>query len=97
MRGIKAIPYKIHPMLTDNGIHLTFPSRYADRPTATDVTHRFDVRCRENGIEHRFIKARHPWTNGQVERMNRIICKNWTTDPGRFRLNPHRQMSGPNS
>lgn len=31
----------------------------------------FDMRCRENGIEHRLTKIKHPWTNGQVERMNR--------------------------
>jgi hypothetical protein len=30
----------------------------------------FDMRCRENGIEHRLTKIKHPWTNGQVERMN---------------------------
>jgi hypothetical protein len=33
----------------------------------------FDMRCRENGIEHRLTKIKHPWTNGQVERMNRTI------------------------
>jgi len=32
-----------------------------------------DMRCRENGIEHRLTKIKHPWTNGQVERMNRTI------------------------
>ena len=26
-----------------------------------------------NGIEHRLIKPNHPWSNGQVERMNRTI------------------------
>jgi transposase InsO family protein len=26
-----------------------------------------------NGIEHRLTKSNHPWTNGQVERMNRTI------------------------
>ena len=26
-----------------------------------------------NDIEHRFTKISHPWTNGQVERMNRTI------------------------
>jgi transposase InsO family protein len=25
------------------------------------------------GIEHRLTKFRHPWTNGQVERMNRTL------------------------
>ena len=31
------------------------------------------MRCREHGIERRFTKPNHPWTNGQVERMNRTI------------------------
>lgn len=29
--------------------------------------------CARNDIEHRTTKAKHPWTNGQVERMNRTI------------------------
>jgi len=70
---IKAVPYKIHTVLTDNGVQFTFPPRYADGPTATYMTHMFDMRCKENGIEHHLTKVRHPWTNGQVERMNRTI------------------------
>jgi transposase InsO family protein len=70
---IKAVPYRIHTVLTDNGIQFRLPPRYADGPTAAYVTHMFDMRCRENGIEHRFTKINHPWTNGQVERMNRTI------------------------
>jgi transposase InsO family protein len=70
---IEAVPYKIHTVLTDNGIQFTFPPRYADGPTARYVTHMFDMRCHENGIEHRLTKVKHPWTNGQVERMNRTI------------------------
>ena len=70
---IEAVPYKIHTVLTDNGIQFTFPPRYKDGPTATYMTHMFDMRCRENGIEHRLTKPKHPWTNGQVERMNRTI------------------------
>ena len=31
----------------------------------------FDLVCRAHGIEHRLTKPNHPWTNGQVERMNR--------------------------
>jgi transposase InsO family protein len=31
------------------------------------------MRCQENGIEHRLSKIKHPWTNGQVERVNRTI------------------------
>lgn len=33
--------------------------------------HRFDQICREHGIEHRLARPNHPWTNGQVEGMNR--------------------------
>ena len=33
----------------------------------------FDRVCLEHGIEHRFTKPNHPWTNGQVERMNRTL------------------------
>jgi transposase InsO family protein len=33
----------------------------------------FDLRCQEHGIEHRLTKIKHPWTNGQVERINRTI------------------------
>lgn len=70
---IAAVPYKIHTILTDNGIQFRFPPRYANGPTAGYITHMFAMRCRENGIEHRFTKINHPWTNGQVERMNRTI------------------------
>ena len=33
----------------------------------------FDRICQQHGIEHRLTKPNHPWTNGQVERMNRTI------------------------
>jgi transposase InsO family protein len=71
----KAVPYKIHTVLTDNWIQVTFPPRYANGPTAKWMSHMFDMRCEENGIEHGLTKIRHPWTNGQVERMNRTIKK----------------------
>lgn len=70
---IKATPYKIHTVLTDNGIQFRLPPRYADGATARWSTHMFGLRCQENGIEHRCTKINHPWTNGQVERMNRTI------------------------
>ena len=34
---------------------------------------RFDIIYEANSIEHRLTKPNHPWTNGQVERMNRTI------------------------
>jgi transposase InsO family protein len=142
MALIEAVPYRIHTVLTDNGIQFTFPPRYADGPTARYMTHMFDMRCRENGIEHRLTKVKHPWTNGQVERMNRtikeatvkrfhyddhqqfethlsnfvsaynfarrlktlkgltpyeFICKQWTSEPERFKLDPIHQMTGLNT
>jgi transposase InsO family protein len=134
---IAAVPYAIHTVLTDNGIQFT--NRERDRYA---LEHIFDRVCRENGIEHRLTKVKHPWTNGQVERMNRtikeatvkryhydsnqqlqahladfvsaynfgrrlktlkgltpyeFICKCWTKEPKRFRLNPIQQMPGPNN
>jgi transposase InsO family protein len=29
--------------------------------------------CHEHGIEHRLTRGNHPWTNDQVERMNRPL------------------------
>ena len=86
---VAAVPYKIHTVLTDNGIQFRFAPRYADGPTAQYMTHMFDMGCRENGIEHRFTKINHPWTNGQVERMNRTI-KEATVQ--RYHYNDHQQL-----
>ncbi|GEM_PF-1682972 len=35
--------------------------------------HSFEWACAQNDIEHQTTKPYHPWTNGQVERMNRTI------------------------
>jgi transposase InsO family protein len=139
---VAAVPYRIHTILTDNGIQFRYAPRYADGPTAQYMTHMFAMRCHENGIEHRFTKINHPWTNGQVERMNRTIkeatvkryhyethqqlaghlelfvnaynharrlktlkgltpheyvCKIWTEEPKRFKLNPYHHTSGLNT
>ena len=50
---------------------------------------RFDMLCEANGIEHRLTKPNHPWTNGQVERMNRTI-KEATVK--RFHYENHDQL-----
>ena len=134
---IAAVPYAIPTVLTDTGIQFT--NRTCDR---TAFHHIFDRVCDENGIEHRLTKVKHPWTNGQVERMNRTIkdatvkrfhyndhaqlrqhladfidaynfgqrlktlkgltpyeaiCKQWTSEPQRFRLDPIQQMPGLNT
>ena len=49
----------------------------------------FDMRCREYGIEHRLTKIKHPWTDGQVDRMNRTI-KEATVK--RFHYDSHLQL-----
>ena len=86
---VAAVPYKIHTVLTDNGIQFRFAPRYANGPTARYMTHMFDMRCSEHGIEHRFTKINHPWTNGQVERMNRTI-KEATVQ--RYHYDDHQQL-----
>jgi transposase InsO family protein len=86
---VAAVPYRIHTVLTDNGIQFRFAPRYADGPTARYMTHMFAMRCQEHGIEHRFTRINHPWTNGQVERMNRTI-KDATVK--RFHYDNHDQL-----
>jgi transposase InsO family protein len=81
---LQALPYRIHTVLTDNGIQFT--NRALD---ARAFAHIFDRVCSENGIEHRLTKVRHPWTNGQVERMNRTI-KEATVK--RFHYDDHGQL-----
>ena len=70
----KAVPYKIHKILTDNGIPFT------------NLVHQiqafppiFDRVCNEYEMEHRRTKVKHSWTNGQGERRNRTL-KDATTN-----------------
>lgn len=65
---VEALPYRVHTVLTDNGIQFT--NRKKDQCA---FAHAFGIACAEHGIEHRLTKVNHPWTNGQVERMNRTI------------------------
>jgi transposase InsO family protein len=65
---IEAVSYRIHTVLTDNGVQFT-----PRKQDIWDGEHIFDRVCDEHGIEHRLTKVNHPWTNGQVERMNRTI------------------------
>lgn len=86
---VQAVPYKIHTVLTDNGIQFRYAPRHSNGPTARYMTHMFAKRCLEHGIEHRFTRINHPWTNGQVERMNRTI-KDATVK--RFHYDDHEQL-----
>ena len=79
---IEAVPYKVHTVLTDNGTHFTTPgnrsSAAADIKAALDAgelfwAHAFEYACAKTDIDHRLTKPKHPWTNGQVERMNRTL------------------------
>src|SRR3954447_11836295 len=145
---ITAVPYRVHTVLTDNGTHFTEPSGNTWTPAEIKEmlarkqlfrAHAFELACAQNDVEHRLTKPRRPWTNGQVERMNRtikeatvqrfyyathdqlrthladfvaaynfarrlktlkgltpyeFICKRWTLEPERFRLDPLHQMPG---
>ncbi|EJC80753.1 LOW QUALITY PROTEIN: integrase family protein [Rhizobium leguminosarum bv. trifolii WSM2297] len=81
---IAAVPYIIHTVLTDNGIQFT--NRAVDRNA---FQHIFDWVCDDNDIEHRLTKVKHPWTNRQVEPMNRTI-KEATVK--RFHYDDHAQL-----
>jgi transposase InsO family protein len=139
---VAAIPYAIHTILTDNGIQFADLPKNRTGPTAVLRGHPFDRACRRHDIEHRLTKPNHPWTNGQVERMNRtikdatvkryhyddhaqlrrhladfidaynfgrrlktlkgltpyeFICKCWTSQPERFKLDPLHKMPGLNT
>lgn len=67
---VKSVPYKIHTVLTDNGVQFVQLQRGQSRGR---LDHIFERACLENGIEHRLTKPYHPWTNGQAERMVRTI------------------------
>ena len=67
-RVLDKLPDKVPAVLTDNGVQFT-PQPHQFLPGG----HSFDRICREYGVEHRLTKPAHPWTNGQVERMNRTL------------------------
>ncbi|OFV99716.1 MAG: transposase [Acidobacteria bacterium RIFCSPLOWO2_12_FULL_54_10] len=148
---VEAVPYKIHAILTGNGLQFTelahFRKSVREKPEIENphgfyLVQAFDYACEKHGIEHRLTKVRHPWTNGQVERRNRTIqdatvkkyyyqsrdelkqrlhafllaynfakrlnvikgltayeyiCKVWTNEPVRFRINPLHLTVGLNS
>ena len=62
----KGFPNRIRIILTDNGLQFTHHKKCKQK-------HIFDQACEDLDIEHRLTKPYHPWTNGQVERMNRTL------------------------
>lgn len=94
---VAAVPYTIHTVLTDNGTHFVDNT---PEPALTEEeietvpplffrVHAFAYACEQNSIEHRRTKPKHPWTNGQVERMNRTL-KEATVK--RFYYQTHQQL-----
>ena len=97
---LEAVPYQVHTILTDRAIGtpsvretmargIQFAEQPRNRNTIYSRPMRFDMICEANGIEHRLTKPNHPWTNGQVERMNRTI-KDATVK--RFHYENHDQL-----
>ena len=88
-RVLDKLPYHVHTVLTDNGVQFT-PPPHQFLPGG----HRFDRICRAYGLEHRLTNPAHPWTTGQVGRMNRPI-KEATVQRYHYQrtaeLNGHRQ------
>jgi hypothetical protein len=98
---LQAVPYKIHTVPTDNGTHFTSPGntcstaaeiRLAIERGEVFMAHAFEFACAQNGIDPRLTKPKHPWTNGQVERMNRTL-KDATLK--RFFYETHEQLRQP--
>uniref|UniRef100_A4WY84 Integrase catalytic domain-containing protein n=1 Tax=Cereibacter sphaeroides (strain ATCC 17025 / ATH 2.4.3) TaxID=349102 RepID=A4WY84_CERS5 len=82
-----AITFRCASFPTCYGIQ--FAEQPRNRNTIYSRPMRFDMICEANGIEHRLTKPNHPWTNGQVERMNRTI-KDATVK--RFHYGSHHQL-----
>jgi transposase InsO family protein len=86
---VAAVPYQIHTVLTDNGIQFADLPKNREKPTALWRGHPFDRACHMHGIEHRLTKPNHPWTNGQVERMNRTLKE---ATVRRYHYETHEQL-----
>lgn len=68
---------------------IQFAEQPCNRNTVWSRQMRFDMICEANDIENRLTKPNHPWTNGQVERMNRTI-KEASVKP--FHYESHDQL-----
>lgn len=63
-RLLKSVPYRVHTILTDNGIQ--FAEQPRNRNTAYSRQMRFDMICDANGIEHRLtLNPVHPFTTSR--------------------------------
>ena len=66
---LKAVPYRTHTVLTDNGIQFAD----AGKPRRYGFPHLFGWLCQAHGIEHRLTRPYHLWTDGQAERVVRAL------------------------
>ena len=85
-RLLKAAPFNITQVLTDNG------KEFTDRVCATGQreptgNHPFDQVCAEHTIDHRLITPRHPQTNGMIQRFKGRISEVLNTT--RFQSGEH--------
>jgi hypothetical protein len=98
---IAAVPDRSHTVLTDHGTQfteLTHCRQAADQqeavqhPAGFSLLHACDDACEHAGSEQRLTKPGHPWTNGQVERMNRTLQE---ATVKRDYYAPHQQLKEP--
>ena len=68
---LESPPYQVHTLLIDSGFQVAEQPR--NRSAAYSWPMRFDRTCGATGIAHWLTRPDHPWTSGQVERMNRTI------------------------
>ena len=67
-RVLAQLPCQVPKVRPDNG------GQFGNMPHHVPCArHVFDPVCDEHGIEHRFAKPAHPWTNGPAERLNRTL------------------------
>jgi len=70
----RGCPYKIHTVLTDSGIQFRTPGGGAPpSPSIREAWPMVNPSGRQGRYNHQTPKPEPPWTNGQVELMNRTI------------------------
>lgn len=83
-RFLKAFPYPVHTILTDNGSEFTdrFAVDMKDKPKdKPSGNHPVDRLCKEYQIKHKLTRPYRPQTNGMVERFNRRIGEHLAARP----------------
>ena len=83
-----------YPMVAiDRTIKFVFVERHEKATTriagALFRAHSFELACAQNDIDHRLTRPRHPRTDGQVERMNRMIIDGTVK---RYHYDSHDQL-----